>query len=57
MNSNEIIREVESIYRMISTILVSGEAVDVMAAARAKLCKIKRELEKPVESSDAPKEV
>ena len=49
MNVNNVIQEVETVYRMISTINVSGDAIDVMAAARAKLRRIKEELMTPQE--------
>lgn len=37
---DEMIKEVDAIYRMISTIAVSGDAVDAVAAVRAKLRKL-----------------
>lgn len=37
---DELLKELDSAYRMISSIAVSGDSVDVMAAARAKLRKV-----------------
>lgn len=37
---NEMVQELEFAYRMISSIPVSGDAVDMMASARAKLRKV-----------------
>ena len=42
----ELLKELEDAYRMISTIAVSGDAVDVMAFARSKLRKVHEQLEK-----------
>lgn len=37
---NELVHELEFAYKMLSGIPVSGDAVDMMAAARAKLRKV-----------------
>lgn len=43
---DEMVKELEFAYRMISSIPVSGDAVDIMAAAKAKLRKVLAELDK-----------
>ena len=42
----ELRKEVNAIYQLISVVPVSGDAVDAIAAARAKLKKVYSELEK-----------
>jgi hypothetical protein len=44
MNMDELVKDLEFAYRMISNIPVSGDAVDMMASARAKLRKVFVEL-------------
>jgi hypothetical protein len=41
---DEVVKELEFAYKMISSIPVSGDAVDIMAAAKAKLRKAVAEL-------------
>ena len=41
---NELVQDLEYAYKMISSIPVSGDAVDMMAMARAKLRKVAAEL-------------
>lgn len=43
---DEMVKELEFAYKMISSIPVSGDAVDIMAAAKAKLRKVLAELNK-----------
>ena len=40
----DILKEVDSVFQLISTIPVSGDSVDAMAAARSKLRKIYAEI-------------
>lgn len=42
----ELRKEVDAIYRMISSLSVSGDAVDIIAAVRAKLKRVHGELAK-----------
>lgn len=42
----ELLRELESAFRLISSVSVSGDAVDVMYTAKTKLRKVYAELEK-----------
>lgn len=52
---DEIINELNSVYKMISSLVVSGDNVDLVAASRSKLRKIatsiqelaRKDLEKP----------
>ena len=46
MNTNEIMNELESVYTTLSTIPVTGDAVDAMAIARGRLRKLYAELKK-----------
>ena len=46
---NELVQELEFAYKMISNIPVSGDAVDMVAAARAKLRKVCAELKEKEE--------
>lgn len=41
---DELITEIESVYKMISSVSVSGDNIDLIAAARAKLRKIHTDL-------------
>lgn len=41
---DELIKDIESVFQLISSVPVSGESVDVMAAARNKLRKIHADL-------------
>ena len=43
---NETIKELEAAFKLLSTVAVSGDAVDVMAMVRNKLRKIHAELKK-----------
>lgn len=43
---DEMVKDLEFAYQMISSIHVSGDAVDIMAAAKAKLRKVLAELNK-----------
>lgn len=49
---DELIGEVESVFRMISGLMVSGDNVDIVAASRSKLRKIHAELTKIVAETD-----
>lgn len=51
---DELLKELAIAYRMISSIPVSGDAVDMMATARAKLRKVCSELEQKRGDSDEP---
>lgn len=42
---NELLKELDSTYQLISCIPVYGDSVDAMAAARSKLRRIRAELE------------
>ena len=46
---DEIMKELDSVYKTVSSIPVTGDAVDAMAVVRAKLRKIYAELEKAKE--------
>ena len=46
---DELLKELEVAYRMLSNIPVSGDAVDMMATARAKLRKVYAELKEQSE--------
>ena len=48
----ELLNELAVVYRMISNIPVSGDAVDMMATARAKLRKVYAELEKEEKANE-----
>ena len=48
----EILKEINEAFIMISRIPVTGDAVDAMAVARAKLRKVHEELEKLEENAD-----
>ena len=48
----EIMKELDSVYKTVSSIPVTGDAVDAMAVVRAKLRKIYAELEKTKEEVD-----
>ena len=50
---DEIMKELDSIYKTVSSIPVTGDAVDAMAVVRAKLRKIYAELDKTKEEVDA----
>lgn len=47
-----ILKEIDSIFKMISSVPVTGDAIDVMAAARAKLRRIHGELQKMDEKKE-----
>ena len=47
----EVLKELEEAFRLISEIPVSGDSVDVMAAARAKLRRAYAKLTKPTEAA------
>lgn len=49
---NELLQELAVAYRMISNIPVSGDAVDMMATARAKIRKVCAELEKEEDTNE-----
>ena len=42
---NEILNELDTVYKLISSLPVRGDAVDVIADARARLRKVYTELE------------
>lgn len=46
MDYDDLLSEVDSVFKMISSIPVSGDAIDVFAVARSKLRNIHAELEK-----------
>lgn len=46
---DEIMKELDTVYKTVSAIPVTGDAVDAMAVVRAKLRKIYAELEKTKE--------
>lgn len=50
---DEIMKELDAIYKTVSSIPVTGDAVDAMAVVRAKLRKIYAELETMKEEVDA----
>ena len=50
---DEIMKELDSVYKTVSSIPVTGDAVDAIAVVRAKLRKIYAELEKTKEEVDA----
>ena len=50
---DEIMKELNAVYQTVSSIPVTGDAVDAMAVARAKLRKIYSELEKKKEGGKA----
>lgn len=55
----EIMKELDSTYRMVSSLTVSGDNVDLVAAVRSKLRKIAsglNEMNKPVVEEPAPTE-
>lgn len=43
---DELLRDLDVAFRMISSIAVSGDAVDAIAVARAKIRKVREELSK-----------
>ena len=43
---NEILKELNSAFQIVSTIPVTGDSVDAMAAVRSKLRKVYAEIEK-----------
>lgn len=49
---DEIMKELDSVYKTVSSIPVTGDAVDAMAVVRAKLRKIYAELDKTKEEVD-----
>ena len=49
----EIMKELDSVYKTVSSIPVTGDAVDAMAVVRAKLRKIYAELDKVKEEVTA----
>ena len=50
---DEIMKELDSVYKTVSSIPVTGDAVDAMAVVRAKLRKIYAELDKAKEEVTA----
>ena len=50
---DEIMKELDVVYKTVSSIPVTGDAVDAMAVVRAKLRKIYAELDKTKEGVDA----
>ena len=50
---DEIMKELDSVYKTVSSIPVTGDAVDAMAIVRAKLRKIYAELDKAKEEVTA----
>lgn len=58
---HEIMEEIDTVYKMISTVPVTGDHIDTMAAARSKLRKIyagltKIELEMATNKQEEPAE-
>lgn len=54
---NEVQKEINNAYKMISTIAVSGDAVDTIAACKMSLrCAFKLAEDKPEEDEDKPEE-
>lgn len=49
---SKVLEELDAVFRLISTIPVSGESVDAMAAARAKLRRVYAELDKPPKTAE-----
>lgn len=49
---DEIMKELDTVYKTVSSIPVTGDAVDAMAVVRAKLRKIYAELEKTKEGAE-----
>ena len=49
---DDIINEINSIYQTVSSIPVTGDAVDVMAVVRAKLRKVHADLKKKSEEGN-----
>lgn len=45
MEENKISNELKTVYQILSTLSVNGDAVDAMAAVRAKLRRVLSELE------------
>ena len=50
---DEIMKELDSVYKTVSSIPVTGDAVDAMAVVRAKLRKIYAELDNKTEEAHA----
>lgn len=50
---NDILKELDSVFRMISVIPVTGDAVDMMAAARSKLRRVCADLQKMDDEAQA----
>lgn len=50
---DELMKELDSVYKTVSSIPVTGDAVDAMAVVRAKLRKIYAELDKAKEEVTA----
>ena len=50
---DEIMKELDTVYKTVSSIPVTGDAVDAMAVVRAKLRKIYAELDKAKEEVTA----